>query len=139
MMPDIAQRDAKGRFLPGHTIGTAHRFRAGDPSANPQGRPWSVRRWMDTLRDHCYGRADLQRVLTDDRYPINLREASVWLLVAIVTQEPPRPDNPADANRLVNQYAHRPANDLYQIAVDPRFSHNKRAAAYTVLRQRGEL
>ena len=51
MSKDQQQRDYLGRFMPRHGIGVAHRFRPGQPSANPRGRPWGealFQIWEDT-------------------------------------------------------------------------------------------
>lgn len=52
-MPATSERDQRGRFQPGHAIGAAHRFQPGQPSPNPEGRPWGLNKWMLTASSSC--------------------------------------------------------------------------------------
>ena len=119
----------------------ATRFKPGQPSPNPKGRPWGVNRWVRVLRSRGYNRVQLEDVLIDDHAPGNQREAAVLLLLAYVERDPPflmfgeRWQKYREAMEAIS------TADLRQIVTDPRLNGDRdiRGAAYWVLVDRGIL
>lgn len=134
-----SDRDGRGQFKPGHGIGSTTRFRPGQASANPKGRPWGVNKWVRTLRNRRYHRPELEEVLVDEHTPVNQREAAVRLLLPYVEQEPPYSVNRTAKTRFLEAMNELPTAELRQIVVDPRVSFIRRAAAYQILVDRGAL
>ena len=132
------ERDSRGRFLHGHRVGAVSRFRQGEPSANPRGRPWGVNKWVRVLRSRRYAKHELEDVFVDEHAPPNQREAAMRLLLALAEESPPF----EYANVL--EWARPPLEslptaDLRSIVVDPRKKQAERAAAYAILADRGQL
>ena len=132
-------RDNHGQFQPGHDIGEASRFRPGQLSANPKGRPWGVNKWTRKLRSRRYHRRELEDVLIDEYAPANQREAAVRLLLPYVEQMPPCSVNRMAVTQLLEDMDELPTAELRQIVVDPRLNKDRQAAAYQILVDRGDL
>jgi len=64
-----SNRDQSGRFCTGHDVGQAFRFQKGQPSSNPSGRPWGVKKRLRVLRSRRYHQGELETVITDDHAP----------------------------------------------------------------------
>lgn len=139
MGKSTAQRDEKGRFLPGHAVGVRTRFYPGQPPANPKGRPWGVNKWVCVLRSRRYHRHELEDVVIDDRAPVNRREAAIRLLMPYIEADQPRPTRPTLFEEYVVTLDKAPTADLREVVVDPREDLNLRAAAYRILEARGTL
>ncbi len=139
---DIQERRRRsGFFQPGNKWGIATRFKPGQPSPNPKGRPWGVNRWMRVLRSRGYDRTQLEDVLIDDHAPANQREAAVLLLLPFVERDPPFSMFGEPWQEFRETMEAMPTADLRQIVVDPRLNSDRdiRGAAYWVLVDRGIL
>jgi hypothetical protein len=133
-----ATRDEHGRFKPGHPVGQTTRFKTGQRTPNPKGRPRGVNGWTRDLRSRRYHPHELEDVVADDFAERNKREAAVRLLCQrYLVERRPKGDNREKLEFYREQLARTSNADLRWIACDPREDCNRRAVAWSTLLERG--
>ena len=130
-------RDRSGRFRVGHAVGKAHRFKPGQPSPNPAGRPRGVNKWRRELGRRRYGRIELEALIRDEFAPPNQREAAMRLLLLHHERCPLRPNDWDAVEKAQQALAEWSNEDLCFLLVDAEARCEDRVAAHILLAWRG--